>query len=118
MVASHTPRRSSARFGTIVAVRGVAVLASGISLAQESTQPSAASGVPIFDIDPSWPAPLPDNWVLGPVSGIGLDVRDHVILIQRNKSDSVSTADTPGPYVVELDAPHDIMWPRTAAVHR
>ena len=49
---------------------------------------SAASGVPTFDVDPHWPAPLPNNWVPGPVSGIGIDARHHIILTQRTEFDS------------------------------
>ena len=92
MVASHPFRRSGHCLGTLVAVRGVAVLASRFDLTQESGQLSAASGVPTFDVDPHWPAPLPHNRVLGPVSGIGIDDRDHFIVIQRTVIDSVKAA--------------------------
>ena len=91
MVASHPFRRSSHPFGRF-AVSGVPGLASGGGPAQESKPPSAASGVPTFDVDPHWPAPLPHNRVLGPVSGIGSDDRDHFIVIQRTVIDSVKAA--------------------------
>ena len=63
-----------------------------------------AAGVPQFEVDPDWPQPLPNNWVLGPVSGIGVDASDHIVLVQRNESDSVKKAGgVPAPHVVEFD---------------
>jgi DNA-binding beta-propeller fold protein YncE len=60
---------------------------------------------PQFEIDTAWPAPLPNGWVLGPVSGIGVDRHDHVVLVHRADSDSVQKAGgTPAPPVVEFDA--------------
>jgi len=82
MVASHPFRRSGHCLGTFVAVRGVAVLASGFALTQD----------PTFDVVPHWPAPLPNHWALGPVSGIGIDARNHIILTQRNEFDSTMVA--------------------------
>ena len=60
--------------------------------------------VPAFEIDPNWPLPLPNNWVLGPVSGIGIDAQDHIVLVQRAESDSVQKAGgARAPHVVEFD---------------
>ncbi len=39
---------------------------------------STPAGVPTFEVDPSWPAPLPENWILGPITGIFVDDRDHI----------------------------------------
>ncbi len=80
-------------------------VAAGASLSGTAQTPAdAASPVPVFEVDPSWPQTLPNNWTLGPVSGIGIDRDDHVILVQRNESDSVKKAGgAPAPHVVELD---------------
>lgn len=42
-----------------------------------------ASGVPQFKVDPFWPLPLPNNWVLGQVSGVYVDNDDHVWITHR-----------------------------------
>ncbi|MDH3225415.1 MAG: hypothetical protein OEO23_16970, partial [Gemmatimonadota bacterium] len=44
-----------------------------------------ADGVmaPMFEVDPFWPKPLPNHWVLGSVVGVGVDSRDHVFIIHR-----------------------------------
>jgi DNA-binding beta-propeller fold protein YncE len=38
---------------------------------------------PIFEVDPLWPQPLPNNWLLGSAVGVGVDSRDHVFVIHR-----------------------------------
>jgi DNA-binding beta-propeller fold protein YncE len=38
---------------------------------------------PRFEVDPLWPRPLPNHWVLGSVIGVGVDSRDHVYVIHR-----------------------------------
>ena len=43
----------------------------------------AQAGVPKFEVDPSWPKPLPNRWVTGEIGGLCLDSKDHVFLVQR-----------------------------------
>jgi DNA-binding beta-propeller fold protein YncE len=82
--------------------------ACGIGLAVQTSigaaQAPRAASAPAFEVDRDWPQPLPNNWMLGPVSGIGIDSQDHVVLVQRNESDSIKKAGgVPAPPVVELD---------------
>jgi hypothetical protein len=39
---------------------------------------------PRFEVDPLWPKPLPNHWVLGNVIGVGVDANDHVFIVHRN----------------------------------
>ena len=39
---------------------------------------SSSGGVPSFQVDAAWPQPLPNNWILGHVSGVAVDAKDHV----------------------------------------
>ena len=51
--------------------------------------PAAAQkvgGVPQFQVDPFWPKPLPNNWILGQVSGVAVDKRGHIWIIHRPRS--------------------------------
>src|SRR5262249_47255 len=41
---------------------------------------------PRLKVDPSWPKPLPNNWVIGQIGGIAVDSRDHVWVLQRPRS--------------------------------
>lgn len=45
-----------------------------------------AGAVPMFHVDPFWPKPLPNNWILGQVSGVAVDSRGHVWIVQRPRS--------------------------------
>jgi hypothetical protein len=38
---------------------------------------------PRFEVDPMWPRPLPNHWLLGNVIGLGVDAQDHVWIIHR-----------------------------------
>jgi DNA-binding beta-propeller fold protein YncE len=61
---------------------------------------------PVFDVDPRWPKPLPNRWILGAVVGVAVDARDHVWIthrpstLQPNETRSVWRA---APPVIEFD---------------
>ncbi len=38
---------------------------------------------PVFEVDPLWPKPLPNHWILGSTIGVGVDSKDHVFIIHR-----------------------------------
>src|SRR5262245_7016414 len=46
-------------------------------------QSKAAVQAPRFEVDPMWPKPLPNHWLLGNTIGVGVDSRDHVFIIHR-----------------------------------
>ncbi len=39
--------------------------------------------IPRFEPQPFWPKPLPENWILGQVSGIAVDRNDHIWMVHR-----------------------------------
>jgi NHL repeat len=41
---------------------------------------------PSFRVDPYWPKPLPNNWILGQVGGISIDAQDNIWVFQRPRS--------------------------------
>ena len=76
---------------------------------------SAADGAPTFKVDPSWPQEMPNNWILGAVTGVFVDARDHVwvthlpeTLTEEETSavqkPPIGTCCAPAPVVIELDA--------------
>jgi DNA-binding beta-propeller fold protein YncE len=38
---------------------------------------------PRFEVDPLWPKPLPNHWVIGNAIGVSVDAQDHVWIIHR-----------------------------------
>jgi DNA-binding beta-propeller fold protein YncE len=82
--------------------------------ANASAQPQMVDA-PRFEVDPMWPKPLPNHWVLGNVIGVGVDARDHVFIVHRNDTvlegtengssgaNPISECCTPAPPVIEFD---------------
>ncbi|HEX7794682.1 MAG TPA: hypothetical protein VF456_10045 [Vicinamibacterales bacterium] len=62
--------------------------------------------VPTFAVDPTWPKPLPNRWILGAVAGVHVDANDHVWIVHRpstlqpNETRSIWRA---APPVLEFD---------------
>src|SRR5262245_2906246 len=59
----------------------MALTLSGWAAAQQP-----APRVPQLQVDAFWPKPLPNNWLLGQVSGVAVDKRDHIWIVQRPRS--------------------------------
>ncbi|HEX5070175.1 MAG TPA: hypothetical protein VFV78_08150 [Vicinamibacterales bacterium] len=56
-----------------------------------AAQTRGVSGpAPTFQADPFWPKPLPNHWILGSVTGVAVDSRDHVWIVHRG-IDSLNT---------------------------
>ncbi|MGC1353329.1 MAG: hypothetical protein WA858_26680, partial [Xanthobacteraceae bacterium] len=47
---------------------------------------SANAQSPAFRVDPYWPKPLPNKWILGQVGGIYVDEQDNIWVFQRPRS--------------------------------
>ena len=63
---------------------------------------------PVFELDPSWPKPLPNNWGLGTVWGVAVDSRDHIWVVHqtngRRYMEPIEQAgQEPAPAVLEFD---------------
>ena len=64
---------------------GFTALLAGLAVGQIVLNKSEAQGVmaPKFEVDPLWPKPLPNHWVLGSVIGVWVDADDNIWIIQR-----------------------------------
>jgi DNA-binding beta-propeller fold protein YncE len=54
----------------------------------QAASAQARSGVqaPAFEVDPFWPKPLPNHWVLGSAIGVWVDDKDNVWIIHRSSA--------------------------------
>ncbi len=79
-----------------------------------------AASVPSYKVDPFWPKPLPNNWIIGSIGGITVDSSDHVWILQRPRSltpeeagavqnPPLSTCCVPAPAVIEFDAQGNVV---------
>ena len=53
------------------------------SIAAPSAPALAQDPVPRFAVDAAWPKMLPNNWILGQVSGIAVDRFDRIWVVHR-----------------------------------
>jgi DNA-binding beta-propeller fold protein YncE len=107
--------RQDRRFGRRALASGVA--ASALVLLGLGAR-GFAQAPPKTEVDPLWPKPLPNHWILGSVTGVAVDSRDHVWVVHRgqaslNGSTESALNNTPpgseyccsaAPFVLEFDA--------------
>jgi DNA-binding beta-propeller fold protein YncE len=106
------------RKSKIVLAVGLALTFAGLGVGQfvlqQQANASNGSGVtaPAFQVDPFWPKPLPNHWLLGNVIGVAVDGRDHVYIVHRNDKfagtemglkSGASECCQPAPPVLEFD---------------
>ncbi len=74
---------AAAGFGTAFVTLGLAQAMVGrVAVAQSRDAVQA----PRFEVDPFWPKPLPNHWLLGSTIGTWVDARDNVWIIHRSSS--------------------------------
>ena len=49
-----------------------------------AAQATGAVMAPRFEVDPLWPKPLPNHWVIGQAIGVTVDDQDHVWIVHRD----------------------------------
>jgi hypothetical protein len=65
----------------------------------------AQGGTLKYEVDSTWPKPLPTNWVTGQVSGVCVDSRDHVFIVNRHDmTDKEAEVSSQAPPFIEFDA--------------
>ena len=99
--------------GTVVALACASEAMDDMAMASTAGDGQA----PMFQVDPFWPKPLPNHWILGATIGVDVDSRDHVWIVHRNTEDQfamrteagaatdppVSECCAPAPSVLEFD---------------
>jgi len=99
-----------ASFLAVLAALGVG----SIVLDKKAKVEAAGVQAPMFEVDPMWPKPLPNHWLLGMTIGVSVDAQDHVWIIHRGASldpkEAYATTNPPGsecclpaPPVLEFD---------------
>src|ERR1700722_11364614 len=88
--AEHQNRGGSMKRQTVIAtgfLGAIAILGIGsIVLEHMATVQAAGTQAPRFEVDPMWPKPLPNHWIMGNVIGVSVDAQDRVWIIHRGGS--------------------------------
>ena len=106
------PRRHLLFGASLVTI--IATLGFGSTALERATEATQAVEAPMFEVDPLWPKPLPNHWVLGSAIGVTVDSRDHVWIVHRgngNERTELGAAQDPptgeccipAPNVLEFD---------------
>ena len=108
----------SAILSTLVIVLGCAP--AGPEEAGSGQVMMEGDGPPMHRVDAFWPKDLPNNWLIGQVSGVAIDSQDHIWIVQRPGSleagEYGATTDpptaeccAPAPPVIEFDAEGNVV---------
>src|SRR5215471_12738086 len=81
---SHMQRR---RIFGVAAVVVIVALAAGQAILQNNVDAQGRTvRAPMFEVDPLWPKPLPNHWLLGSTIGVWVDDEDNVWIIHRSSA--------------------------------
>src|SRR5271170_1191581 len=58
---------------------------------------SSTGKTPSFVVDPAWPQPLPNDWLLGQIGGLYVDQHDHIWVYNRPRTMTNEEAGLEGP---------------------
>ena len=88
----RTPNRRRLALGA-VSLALIALVGLGAMLSRTQAAQGDMVYGPMFEVDPLWPQPLPNHWLLGTTIGVSVDNRDHIWIIHRG--DSLSAGEVP-----------------------
>ena len=89
--------------------------ASGAGSSASAGNPAASgNGPPSFEVDPTWPREFPNDWILGAITSVFVDDRDHVWIthlpetltpeeISAVQDPPIGECCVPAPVVLEID---------------
>ena len=70
----------------------------------------SAQDVPLFEVDPGFPGPLPAGWVNGQVGGVCVDSHDHVAIVdRRNITEEETETSVPTPPIMVFNLEGDLI---------
>ena len=112
-------------YSIFIAVAAVALIIALLAGPNSLVRSAAAQGktpskAPQFEVDPLWPKPLPNHWVLGSVTGVAVDAQDHIWIVHKGASSlgnmekgGILTPPTgcciPAPQVLEFDSSGNLL---------
>lgn len=98
------------RWNYAVGVGVLSVLVASAALRAHAVRAAVAQRerpqMPIYQVDPMWPKPLPNHWLLTSVIGVAVDAQDHVWVIHRPgtaQPNELRGGWKPAPPILEFD---------------
>src|SRR6266576_2608742 len=81
-IGRSTMKRKIWTGGAILGIAAVLGIWS-VLLENRATVNADTVSAPKFEVDPFWPKPLPNHWVIGQTIGVSVDSNDNVWIIHR-----------------------------------
>jgi DNA-binding beta-propeller fold protein YncE len=78
--------RRNAYIGASFAVVIITLAIASSVLQRKAAVEAAGVQAPAFEVDPFWPKPLPNHWLIGMTIGVSVDAQDHVWIVHRQGS--------------------------------
>lgn len=122
--------------GASILALAAALGAGSAAIGKRARVKAAGVMAPRFEVDPLWPKPLPNHWVIGQTIGLDVDAKDNVWIIHRPGTFDSSGKETyamthwpsgaaygdccvAAPDVLEFNAAGDLIqhWARTDMSH-
>ena len=105
-----------------LSVTGALAVAGAFALATQTPALLAQgrAAAPSYRVDPLWPQPLPNHWVIGSAIGVSVDAQDHVWIVHRPgalnakeiyaaQNPPAAICCKPAPPVLEFDAAGNLL---------
>ncbi len=78
--------RRNAYIGASFLVVIVTLAIASSVLERKAAVEAAGVQAPTFEVDPFWPKPLPNHWLIGMTIGVSVDAQEHVWIVHRQGS--------------------------------
>ena len=72
------PRMRNLRTTCLAAALTAAITLMATAVAPSAEQAKPAANAPTFKVDPTWPQEMPNHWIMGAVTGVFVDSKQHV----------------------------------------
>src|SRR5258708_12048 len=83
---NQLPRKRNVGVGATFLVLIAGLGAASALLSHKAVVQAAGAQAPRFEVDPMWPKPLPNHWLMGNVIGVSVDAQDHIWIIHSSAS--------------------------------
>jgi DNA-binding beta-propeller fold protein YncE len=78
--------RRNAYIGVSFVVVIITLAIASSVLERKAAVEAAGLQAPTFEVDPFWPKPLPNHWLIGMTIGVSVDAQEHVWIVHRQGS--------------------------------
>src|SRR5690349_22514520 len=85
------------------------IIGTAIALVFGAVQ-APAQTAPKYEVDATWPKPLPKDWITGQLGGVCTAEQDHIYVVnRRNITDEEKETSTSAPSIIKFDTEGNVV---------